>query len=79
MGFSTAQGSSVHTQCVFKIENFVSCDMSLWSMEEALEQTAQITSRQSLIIFGSGKIPLATELTIKRKFSYNPVLIGQNV
>ena len=23
MGFSTAQGSSAHTQCVLKIENFV--------------------------------------------------------
>ena len=28
MGFSTAQGSSAHTQCVLKIENFVSRDMS---------------------------------------------------
>ena len=31
MDFSTAQGSSVHTQCVLKIENFVSCDMNLCS------------------------------------------------
>ena len=43
-------------------------------MEEALEQTAQITSRQSFF-----KVPLASELTIKRKFSCNPALVGQNV
>ena len=30
-GLSTARGSSAHTQCVLKVENFVSCDMSLWS------------------------------------------------
>ena len=31
MGFSIAQGSSAHTQCVLEIENFMSCDMNLWS------------------------------------------------
>ena len=50
MGFSTAQGSSVHTQCVLKIENSVSCDMNL---EEALEQTAQITSHRSFLGLGA--------------------------
>ena len=58
MGFSTVQGSSAHTQFVLKIENFVSCvmldDRDCDQMEEALEQTAQITSRSS-IIFGSAK------------------------
>ena len=43
MGFSTAQGSSAHTQCVLKIENVMSCDMSLWSKGGSIEQTAQIT------------------------------------
>ena len=46
-------------------------------MEEALEQTAQITSRRSFL--GVLKIPLASELTIRRKFSYNPAHVGQNV
>ena len=47
MGFSTAQGSSAHSQCMLKIENFVSCEMSLWSNGgfEALEQRAQTISR----------------------------------
>ena len=46
-------------------------------MEEALEQTAQITSRRSLL--GVLKVPLASELTRKRKFACNPALVGQNV
>ena len=46
-------------------------------MEEALEQTAQTTSRRSLL--GVLKVPLASELTIKRKFTCSPALIGQNV
>ena len=46
-------------------------------MEEALEQTAQITSRRSFL--GVLKIPLASELTIKRKISCNPTLVEQNV
>ena len=68
----------MHTQCVLKIENFVSCDMNL---EEALdnEQTAQITSHRSLIFWDSVLIPLASELTIKRRFSCNPALLGQNI
>ena len=40
-------------------------------------ETAQITSRQSLL--GVLKVPLASELTIKRKFTCNPALVGQNV
>ena len=43
-------------------------------MEEAPEQTAQITSHQSLL--GVLKHPLASELT---KFSRDPALVGQNV
>ena len=64
MGFSTAQGSTAHMQCVLKIENFVSCDMSLIcdQMEEVLEQTAQITSRQSFL--GVLKLALASKLAI---------------
>ena len=46
-------------------------------MEEALEQTAQTTSRRSLL--GVLKVPLASELTRKRKFACNPALVGQNV
>ena len=48
-------------------------------MEEALEQTAQTTSCRSFL--GVVRVLLASELTIKRKFSCicNPVLIGQNV
>ena len=46
-------------------------------MEEALKQTAQITSRRSFL--GVLKVSLASELTIKRKFACNPALIGQNV
>ena len=71
MGFSTAQGSSAHTQCVLKIENFVSYDMSLRlcdQMEEGLEQTAQITSRRSFL--GALKVSLASELTIKGKIQH---------
>ena len=74
MGFSTAQGSTytAHTQCVLKIENFVSCDMSLIcdQMEEVLEQTAQITSRRSFL--GVLKLPFASKLAIERKFSCDP-------
>lgn len=43
-------------------------------MEEALEQTAQTTSRHSFLEVL--KVPLASEL---RKFSRNPTLVGQNV
>ena len=43
-------------------------------MEEALEQTTQTINWLS-IIFGSA---LASELTIKRKFAGNSVLVGQN-
>ena len=46
-------------------------------MEEALDQTAQITSRRSF--WGVLKVPLASELTIKRKFSCDPAFVGQNV
>ena len=46
-------------------------------MEEALEQTTQTTSRPSYL--GVLKVPLASELTIKRKFACNPALVGQNV
>ena len=47
-------------------------------MEEALEQTAQITSRQSFL--GVLKVPLASELTITRKLHVaNSTLVGQNV
>ena len=43
-------------------------------MEEALEETAQTTSRRSFL--GVLKVPLATELIIKRKIACNP---GQNL
>ena len=43
-------------------------------MEEAF---AQITSHRSFL--GVLIVPLASELTIKRKFSCNPALVGQNV
>ena len=46
-------------------------------MEEVLEQTAQISSRQSFL--GVLKLPLASKLAIKRKFSCDPALVGQNV
>ena len=46
-------------------------------LEEALEQTAQITSRRSFL--GVLKVPLASELTLREIFSYNPALVGQNV
>ena len=46
-------------------------------MEEALEQTAQKTSRRSFL--GVLKISLASELTINRKSSCNPALVEQNV
>ena len=46
-------------------------------MEVALEQTTQTTSHQSLL--GVLKVPLASELIIKRKFACNPALVGQNV
>ena len=55
MGFSIAQESSVHTQCVLKRENFV------MNLEEALEQTAQITSRRSFL-----------GLSAKSSFSHRP-------
>ena len=50
MDFSTTQGSSTNAQSVFKNRKLcamlhVPCDES----EEALEQTAQTTSRQSLL------------------------------
>ena len=44
-------------------------------MEEALEQTAQTTSRRSFL--GVLKVPLASELKII--FMYSPTLIDQNV
>ena len=43
-------------------------------MEEAL---AQITSHLSFL--GVLIVPLASELTIKRKFSCNPALVGQKI
>ena len=46
-------------------------------MEEALEQTAQITRYRSFL--GVLKVPVVSELTIKRKFACNPALIGQNI
>ena len=46
-------------------------------MEEVLEQTAQITSCRSFL--GVLKVPLASEVTIKGKFSCNPAIVGQNV
>ena len=46
-------------------------------MEEALEQTAQITNHRSFL--GVLNVPLASELTIKREFSCNPALADQNV
>ena len=46
-------------------------------MKHALEQTAQITGRPSFL--GVLKIPLASELTMKRKFSCDAALVGQNV
>ena len=59
MEFSTAQGSSMHTHCVPKIENFVSWVYD--QMEEALEQTAQIIiSCQSFL--GVLKVPLPQNL-----------------
>ena len=45
MGFSTARGSSVHTQCVLKLENLCYVTCVCGQTEEALEQTAQIISR----------------------------------
>ena len=39
-------------------------------MEEALEQTAQTTSRRSFL--GVLKVPLASELTLKGKFTCDP-------
>ena len=36
-----------------------------------------LTSRQSFL--GVLKLPLSSELTIKRKFSRDPALVGQNV
>ena len=46
-------------------------------MEEALEQTAQITGCRPFL--GVLKVPLASEVTIKRESSCNPVIVGQNV
>ena len=46
-------------------------------MEEVLKQTAQITSHRSFL--GVLKVSLASELRIKRKFSYNPALMGLNI
>ena len=46
-------------------------------MEEALEQTAQISSRRSFL--GVLKVPLVSELTINRKIACNPALVGQNI
>ena len=46
-------------------------------MEEALEQTAQITSRRSFLRVL--KVPLASELTIKGKFTCNPALVDLKV
>ena len=48
-------------------------------MKEALEQTgaAQTTSHRSFL--GVLKIPLASELIIKRKIACNPALVDQNV
>ena len=48
-------------------------------MKEALEQTEQTTSCRSFS--GVVRVLLASELTIKRKFSCicNPVLVDQNV
>ena len=63
----------IHIVC-FKIENLVSCDMNL---EEVLVQTAQITSRPSVLEVL--EVPLASELIIKRRFSCNPALVGQNI
>ena len=45
-------------------------------MEEALEQTVQISSHRAF--WGVLKVPLASE-PIKRKFSCNLALVGQNV
>ena len=39
----------------------------------------KIVNFVSLIILGVLKVPLASELAIKRKFACNPALIGQNV
>ena len=41
------------------------------------QTAAQITSRRSFL--GVLKVPLASELTIKRVIACNPALIGQNV
>ena len=48
-------------------------------MEEAREQTTQKTNRRSFL--GVLKVPLASEHTIKRKFSCSPgpAFFGQNV
>ena len=67
MGFSTAQGSTVHVQGMLEIENFVPCDMSLWS-----NGGANNPDNQSSIAFESAKAPRASELTRKRKVARNP-------
>ena len=46
-------------------------------MEEVLQQIAQTTSCQSFL--GVPKVPLAPELTIKRKIVCNRALVGQNL
>ena len=55
MGFSTAQGSSAHTQCVLKVY------MIKWG-KHLNKHLAQITSRRSLIIHSSD--PLSMHLLL---------------
>ena len=78
MGFLTAQGSRVHTQYVcLKYKTLCRVTRVSNQMEEALEQTGQITSRRSFL--GVLKVHLASEFTIKGKNSCNIALFGQNV
>ena len=46
-------------------------------MKEALEQTAQTTSRRYFLVVL--KVPLASKLTMKRKVACDPSLVRQNV
>ena len=68
MGVSTAQGKTMHMQGMPKIENFVPCDMNLWSNEGSTR-----ADNQSSITLEVLKAPQASELTRKREVAGNPI------
>ena len=68
MGFSTTQGSTMHMQGMPKIENFVPCDMNLWSTGGSTRADNQFSITLEVL-----KAPRASDLTRKREVAGNPI------